>query len=148
MAFRLSIKLKANKNYFQNGPYLDGYVLKIIPDQTSMFLELLKNRIDMMELTPIQYVKQTDNSKFTDSYNKYTYLSDTYTFVGYNLKNDLFTDKRVRQALSYATPKEEIVSGVLLGLGEVANGPYKPGTYWYNSNVRTYPYNLEEAKKL
>jgi len=22
------------------------------------------------------------------------------------------------------------------------------GTYWYNSNVRTYPYNLEEAKKL
>jgi len=32
-----AIKLKANKNYFQNGPYLDGYVLKIIPDQTSMF---------------------------------------------------------------------------------------------------------------
>jgi len=61
-----------------------------------------------MELTPIQYVKQTDNSKFNDNFNKYTYLSDTYAFVGYNLKNEFFKDKRVRYALSYATPKEEI----------------------------------------
>jgi len=98
-----AIKLKANNNYFAKGPYLDGYMLKIIPDSTSMFLELLKSRIDLMELTPIQYVKQTDDSKFSNNYNKYTYLSDTYTFVGYNLKNELFNDKRVRHALSPCT---------------------------------------------
>jgi len=37
-----AIKLKANPSYFGKGPYLDGYVLKIIPDLTSMFMELLK----------------------------------------------------------------------------------------------------------
>ena len=143
-----AIKLKANNNYFAKGPYLDGYMLKIIPDSTSMFLELLKSRIDLMELTPIQYVKQTDDSKFSNNYNKYTYLSDTYTFVGYNLKNELFNDKRVRHALSYATPKEEIIAGVLLGLGQPATGPYKPGTFWYNKEVKKYPFNLDEASKL
>lgn len=143
-----AIKLKANTNYFSKGPYLDGYVLKIIPDATSMFLELLKSRIDVMELTPIQYVKQTDNHRFTNNFNKYTYLSDTYAFVGYNLKNEIFKDKRVRYALSYATPKEEIISGVLLGLGQVATGPYKPGTFWYNSNVRKFPFDLKKSAEL
>lgn len=143
-----AIKLKANPSYFGKGPYLDGYMLKIIPDSTSMFMELLKNRIDLMNLTPIQYVKQTDNSKFTDNFNKYTYLSDTYAFVGYNLKNEFFKDKRVRYALSYATPKEEIISGVLLGLGRVATGPYKPGTFWYNSDVKKYPFDLKKSAEL
>jgi peptide/nickel transport system substrate-binding protein len=143
-----SIELKANYNYFSKAPYLNGYILKIIPDSTSMFMELLKNKIDLMELTPIQFNKQTDSPRFTEHFNKYTYLSDTYTFIGYNLKNEIFKDKKVRYALTYATPKKEIISGILLGLGQEATGPYKPGTFWYNNNVKTFPYDLDKSNKL
>ena len=60
----------------------------------------------------------------------------------------LFQDKRVRQALTYAINKESIIQGVLLGLGVVATGPYKPDSWVYNPHVKRYPYNLEKAKEL
>jgi peptide/nickel transport system substrate-binding protein len=60
----------------------------------------------------------------------------------------LFADKRVRQAIAYGVNKDEIIQGVLLGLGKEATGPYKPGTWVYNSNVKTYPYNPEKAREL
>jgi peptide/nickel transport system substrate-binding protein len=83
-----------------------------------------------------------------ENFNKYKYLAFAYTYLGYNLLNPLFQDRRVRQAISYAINKEEIIEGVLLGLGEAATGPYKPGTWQYNSRVKRYPYDPKKAKKL
>ena len=44
--------------------------------------------------------------------------------------------------------REEIIDGVLLGLGKPATGPYKPGTWAHNPNVRTYSHDPEKAKAL
>ena len=113
----------------------------------TMFLELRAQGIDVSNLSPLQYTRQTDNNLFKNNFNKYSYLAFAYTYLGYNLKNPLFTDKRVRQAISYAINKDEIISGVLLGLGKPATGPYKPGSWAYNSNVKTYEYNPQKARE-
>lgn len=142
------IVLVSNPDYFEGRPYIDGYILRIIPDTATMFLELRANGIDRMGLTPLQFTRQTENNLFRENYRKYRYLSFAYTYMGYNLKNPLFADKRVRQALAHAVNREEIIDGVLLGLGKPANGPYKPGTWAHNPNVRTYPHDPEKAKAL
>ena len=142
------IVLDSNPDYFEGRPYIDGYILRIIPDTATMFLELRANGIDRMGLTPLQYTRQTENNLFRENYRKYRYLSFAYTYMGYNLKNPLFADKRVRQALAHAVNREEIIDGVLLGLGKPATGPYKPGTWAHNPNVRTYPHDPEKARAL
>ena len=142
------IVLVSNPDYFEGRPYIDGYILRIIPDTATMFLELRANGIDRMGLTPLQFTRQTENNLFRENYRKYRYLSFAYTYMGYNLKNPLFADKRVRQALAHAVNREEIIDGVLLGLGKPANGPYKPGTWAHNPSVRTYPHDPEKAKAL
>ncbi len=142
------IVLVSNPDYFEGRPHIDGYILRIIPDTATMFLELRANGIDRMGLTPLQYTRQTENNLFRKNYNKYRYLSFAYTYMGYNLKNPLFTDKRVRQAIAHAVNREEMIDGVLLGLGKSATGPYKPGTWAYNPRVRTYPYDPAKAKAL
>ena len=142
------IVLISNPDYFEGRPYIDGYVMRIIPDTATMFLELRANGIDRMNLTPLQYTRQTENNLFRKNFNKYRYLSFSYTYLGYNLKNPLFRDKRVRQAISYGINKDEIIQGILLGLGKTATGPYKPGTWVYNPNVKTYPYDPAKAKEL
>jgi peptide/nickel transport system substrate-binding protein len=81
-------------------------------------------------------------------FRKYQYLSFGYTYLGYNLKDWKFQDRRVRQAITHAIDKEEIIEGVLLGLGLIATGPYKPDTQWYNPKVKDYPYDVEKARKL
>ena len=142
------IVLISNPDYFEGRPYIDGYIMRIIPDTATMFLELRANGIDRMGLTPLQFTRQTENNLFRGNYNKFRYLSFAYTYLGYNLKSPLFADKRVRQAIAYAVNKEEIVAGVLLGLGKPTTGPYKPGTWAYNPNVRTYSYDPSKAKAL
>jgi peptide/nickel transport system substrate-binding protein len=142
------IVLVSNPDYFEGRPYIDGYILRIIPDTATMFLELRANGIDRMGLTPLQYARQTENNLFRKNYNKYRYLSFAYTYMGYNLKNPLFADKRVRQAIAHAVNRQEIIDGVLLGLGKPATGPYKPGTWAYNSKVRAYPFDPAKARAM
>jgi peptide/nickel transport system substrate-binding protein len=142
------IVLVSNSDYFEGRPYIDGQITRIIPDTATMFLELRAQNLGMMGLTPLQYTRQTENNLFKNNFNKYRYLSFAYTYLGYNLKNPLFTDKRVRQAISYAINKDEIISGVLLGLGKPATGPYKPGSWAYNDKVQNYNYNPQKAREL
>ena len=142
------IVLVSNPDYFEGQPYIDGRMTRIIPDTATMFLELRAQNIGMMGLTPLQYTRQTENNLFKNNFNKYRYLSFAYTFMGYNLKNPLFADKRVRQAISYAINKDEIISGVLLKLGKPASGPYKPGTWAFNDKVKVYNYNPQKALAL
>ncbi len=142
------IVLEANPGYYDGRPYLDRYVMRIIPDPATMFLELKSGGLDWMGLSPIQYSRQTDTRFFKENFKKYKYLSFSYTYLGYNLRSPLFKDKRVRQAISYAIDKEEIIRGVLLGYGVAATGPYKPDAWYYNPHVRRYPYDPERAREL
>lgn len=142
------IVLIANPNYFNGRPYIQRHVIRFIPDSASMFMELKNLGIDMMGLSPIQYLKQTNYEAFNREFRKYQYLSFSYVYLGYNLKHPFFKEKKVRQALTHAIDKREIIEGVLLGQGIEAHGPYKPDMWAYNPNVKKYEYSKEKAIKL
>ena len=142
------IVLVYNPDYFEGRPFLDGRVMRIIPDMATMFLELRARGIDQMGLTPLQYTRQTENQYFRNHFRKYRYLSFSYTYLGFNLQNPMFADRKVRQALACAVNKEELIDGVLLGLGKEASGPFKPGTWQYNADVKRYPYDPKKALEL
>lgn len=142
------ISLKANPDYFDGRPYVDRVVYRVIPDTATIFLELRSGGIDMTGLDALQYKRQTSTKFFERNFKKYRYLSSTYTYVGWNLRDKRFKDVRVRRALSYAIDQDEIIKGVLLGLGQPATGPLKPGTYWYNPKVKRYEYDPAKAKAL
>lgn len=142
------IVLEENPDYYEGRPYISEYNDRIIPDPATMFLELKSGGIDWMGLTPIQYKRQTTGKAFEEKFNKYKYVSFGYTYLGYNLLSPFFQDRRVRQALTYAIDKKSIIEGVLLGLGVVCTGPYKPDSWVYNPNVKKYPYNPDKAREL
>jgi len=142
------IDLMSNHDYFEHRPYINRYIYKIIPDISTMFLELKTRVIDSMGLSPLQYKKLTDTKQFRENYKKYKYPSFGYTYMAYNLNNNLFKDKKVRQAINYAIDKYEIIDGVLLGLGEVCTGPFIPKSWAYNKEVKPFPFNAKKAKEL
>ncbi len=142
------IVLEANHDYWEGRPYIHRILYRIIPDLSTMFLELQGGGLDYMGLTPLQYARQTDTLAFQRRFNKFRYPSFAYTYLGYNLRRPMFADVRVRQALSYAINEQELIDGVLLGLGQPANGPFKPDTWVHNPNVRTYEYNPQKALEL
>jgi len=140
--------LEANADYFEGQPYLRRVVYRIIPDSSTQFLELQSGGLDFMGLTPIQYSTQTDTPAFRRNFNKYRYLSFGYSYLGYNLRKPLFQDVRIRQAIAHAIDKQELIDGVLLGLGRAATGPYKPDTWVYHPDVKSYPFDPAASRAL
>ena len=142
------IVVVANPDYYAGPPYIARIVYRIIPSQATIFLELKARGIDASTLTALQYKRQTDYPAFQKAYNKFRYPANVYTYLGLNHKDPRFADKRVRQAFAYAINKRDLIEGVRLGLAREATGPFKPGTWVYNPNVRTYPYDPARARAL
>jgi peptide/nickel transport system substrate-binding protein len=142
------IVFEANPDYFEGKPYLSRVITRIIPDQATMFLELSSGGIDSMNLTPLQYSRQTETPGFRKSFNKYRYTAFNYTYLGFRLSHPFFAEKKVRQAIAHAIDKKELVAGVLFGLGQEAIGPYKPGTWVYNPHVPKFPFDPAKANAL
>ena len=142
------IVLESNREYFEGRPYIDRYIYRVIPDTSTMYMELKSGSIDLMSLTPVQFARQTTTQDFTSRFNKYRYPSSGYVYMGYNLRHPLFRDKRIRQALTAAINKDELIRGVLFGMGQKALGPIVPGRWAYNPNVRDIAYNPRLAVRL
>ncbi len=140
--------LEANPLYFEGRPCIDRIIYRIIPDPSTMFMELKAGNIDYMGLTPFQYKRQTNSHFFKKNFRKFRYPSYGYTYMGYNLRLPMFQDPRVRRALTYAIDRKMIVDVVLLGLGQVSTGPFPPSLWAYNPHVKPYPYDPSKAREL
>lgn len=135
------ITLDANHEYFEGRPHIARYIYRIIPDNSTMYMELKAGGIDMMGLSPVQYQRQTTSKDFLERFSKYRYPASSYVYLGYNLRHPLFSDKRVRKAMTAAINKDEIIHGALLGMGQRAHGPFKPGTWAHNPTQQDIPYD-------
>ncbi len=140
--------LESNPRYFIHPPRLKRYVYRIIPDQSVQFIELVTGGIDSMDLNPYQFLYRSETEEFRSRIAKYRYLSQSYTFIGYNMKDPILADKRVRQALSYSINEREIIDSVLLGEGEPTTGPFIKGSPYYNDSARAYGYDIMKAAML
>jgi len=144
-----SILLTANPDYFDGPVWITERMTRIIPDPATQFLELSAGHLDSMGLTPTQYSRQFEQNAFLKhNYARYKYLDFVYTYLGFNLKRPPFDDARVRRAIAYAINRQELVDGVLLGLGETLATPYKPGTYWVNRDIKVRPHDAAMARTL
>lgn len=142
------IVLDANDQYFEGRPNIDQFIYRIIPDSSTMFQELLSGGVDMMGLTPLQYLRKSETRRIKENYNKFRYPANAYTYMGYNLNEPLFNTIKVRQALSYAINRKSIIDGVLLGLGKPCTGPFSYVSWAYNPDAKTYDYDPERARRM
>jgi peptide/nickel transport system substrate-binding protein len=66
----------------------------------------------------------------------------------FNLKGEKFKDIRIRQALSLAISRQEIVDILFFGHGKVCTGPFLPDTFAFNNKIKAPKQNIQKAKQL
>ncbi|MDD2717089.1 MAG: peptide-binding protein [Candidatus Wallbacteria bacterium] len=142
------IILKANSDYFTGRPFIDNYICTVIPDPSMAYLGLLRGDIDILRLTPDQYLKHADETEFKTRYNIQRFFSLDYTFLGFNLDNPLFSDRLVRRALTMAVNRQAIIDDVLYGYGKQISGPFPPDYWAYDRGIMPWPYSTSEAVTL
>jgi len=140
------ILLKANPNYFIHKPYIDTITYHYIPDPATNFLMLKTKKLDVGSLSPLQVERQLD-SDFKSHYSIYEKISNGYTYLGFNLKNKKFKNPLIRKAIDLAIDKKELVDILFFGHGKVCNGPFMPGTWAYNKDIKS-SYDPQKAKQI
>ena len=142
------VELSYYDKYFEGRPYISRYINRVIPDEDSIFLELQTKNVDYAGLSPIAYKFKTNTKFFQQNFTKYRLPSFGYTYLGYNLKNDLFFDDRIRVALDYAIDKQEIINIIFFGLAKPITGPFIIDSWSYNKQVQPHPFDPRKAKQL
>jgi len=139
------VRLARNDDYFGGKPFLDAVTFKIMPDIEQQFAQLQSGQLDWMVIEPYQIdaLKGNARVKVNDVKN------NMYFFISLNDAMPPFDDKRVRQALAYATDRQSIIDGVLAGQADPANSPVTPVLdKFHNPSVQSYKFDLKKAAAL
>jgi peptide/nickel transport system substrate-binding protein len=142
-----SIILKADEKSFLYKPgIVKELIFKVVPDYNSRVTQLKDGEIDLMEnVKPDQVndLKALNNIKIASVKGR------EYDYNGWNNSNVLFSSPIVRNALTYAINREEILSEYLGNHGDLAVGPVAPiFRDSYNHDLKPIEYNPEKAKEL
>jgi peptide/nickel transport system substrate-binding protein len=139
-----SIVLEAFDDYFKGRPYLDRVTMRSISDFNAGVLLLETGDVDHLEVPPneVATVKRMGHITLHQT------LALQYGFLGWNQRNPLFQDRRVRQALTHAIDRQEIVDTLLEGNAEVAHASVSPLSWAYNDDVPRFEHDPERARAL
>lgn len=139
------ITLKANPNYWGGKPYLDQIIYQVVPDPSTRLLKLRSGEVDVLaDVLPeqIQVIKQDSSLRLL------TQPGLAVLGVGLPVQHKPFDDKRVRQALNYATDKDTIDKYLFSGLADALRAPMPQVEWGAASSLSPYKYDPNKAKQL
>lgn len=142
------IVLERNDDYWGNKPQIKKIVYRVITEPASALIELKKRKLDLMSLTPLQWVKQTDSERFNEAFRKEKYYQPNFNYIGWNLRRPYFSDKRVRRALTMMVDRKKILENLLYNLGIIVTGTAYVNSPYYDKSIEPIPYDPEGARKL
>jgi peptide/nickel transport system substrate-binding protein len=148
------VHFKRNPNYWnRNGEfgmvYPDKLVIRVIQDQSAAVVAAKNKEIDLMYVVkPADFVKELANA---EQYNmkKADPYEPVFSYIGWNMKSPLFSDKKVRMALAYAVDRKTIIDRIHFGLAVPIQSPvYFEDKKHFKPDLPEIPFDLEKAKQL
>jgi len=144
------VVLERNPNYWfaRRTPHIDRIVFKFITDETAAMEAVKKQEIDDYEPTAEQWMREATESIVTDHFRRMKFNGLFFNYIGWNEKTVFFQDRRVRLAMTYSVPREEILKYRLYDLGSVVSGPFYVNSDAYDRSIEPWPYDLDKARRL
>src|SRR5207244_10965858 len=116
-------------------------------ENTSVGYSMLKSGdLDRNAIQAIDW----DEAKSIKSLTTYSYYPPgaSWDYIGYNVRNDLLRDARIRQAFAYALDRKTAIDRIKLGHARQMNSFLAPASWAYSDNVTKYDFNVAKAKQL
>ncbi|MFH1233088.1 MAG: peptide ABC transporter substrate-binding protein [Patescibacteria group bacterium] len=138
--------LVKNDNYYDRISFINKITFKFFAGFTELISGLNDNLINGMSYLPTQYKSDVAAQA---SFNFFQLRLPQLTAIFFNSKiNPALSDKKVRQALSFALDKNKITTIVDDQGALVIDGPILPESFAYNNNIKKYNYDIATATKL
>jgi peptide/nickel transport system substrate-binding protein len=140
------VVLERNDNYWGGPPKLARVRFAVVPDETTEALELRKGSGDIAinSLTPDTVVTLERNPNIKVEHSGGTRLA----YLGFNLRDPILKDVRVRQAIAYALDRRPMIEYLWRGLAQPARSVLPAQSWAYNGDVPAYEHDPEQAKQI
>jgi peptide/nickel transport system substrate-binding protein len=142
-----SITLTKNEAYWGGAPYLDTIVYTIIPDSNTFMVQLKTGEIDLAGSAGNLSAQQVDEALGIDGLTVYEHSGQSWSHLDLKIIGHLRQTK-VRQALDFATPTDQIINQLLKGRATPSIADQAPGTWAYDETVTPRPFDLDQAAQL
>ncbi len=146
------IRLARNPAYFKPGlPYVDGLVMRIIPDLSVQVLALENGEVDFLwELSGPQQGRIKNDQRFRTARTGFNPGgSNCIMTMSFNLERPILKEPRVREAIAYALDRQAFLAQILFGDGKVATAPISSEIPWAHAAGLNLPKpDRPEAEKL
>jgi peptide/nickel transport system substrate-binding protein len=142
------LTLQRFDDYWGGKPFLDRVVLPAIPDAVAALTAFRTGDWDVIwQISPKDAVTLEGDPKFQLVVPK---ISSANVFWEPDTTSPPFDKREVRQAFSYAIPRQEIVDGAYFGFGTPSwTNNFVAEDHWaFNPNLIRYDYDLDKAKEL
>ncbi|MFK7695230.1 ABC transporter substrate-binding protein [Paenibacillus sp. HJGM_3] len=132
--------------YFDGKSYLDSVTYRIAKDTNAANLALQNGEMQMKFIDPQDFKKFNDTGKF----NLISFNEGRLAYMAYNMNIDVMKKKEVRQAISYAINRDELITASYTStdFAEPASSVLTPDTLYHTKDVNTYKYDANKAKEL
>ena len=141
-----TIRLKANDDYWGEGPHVDEVVFEAVSQNSTRAQSLTSGETHIVDGLGVQPAKLVDNSD-SASLERTEGMNIGYMVMNMSRKEP-FRKTKVRQAINYAIDTKSIVDNIYEGMAAQASHPLPPGVMGYNESLDPYPYDKEKAKSL
>jgi peptide/nickel transport system substrate-binding protein len=140
------IRLKARAAHAYATPQVPQVVFKIVREDNTRFLKFIKGELDLIQqdLPPAKISEIEKRGGFQVF--KYPGLSMTYILV--NLQDPLLKSREVREAISSALHREEIIRFKLESLAQPATSILSPANPFHDVALAPPKFDLDHAKSV
>ena len=139
------VLLARNDDYWGEKAKIKKIEFRSIPDPATRSLEVQKGSVDFIADAPygdLDLLRQKGLNVFIAQ------TARVYQLNFGSLKNTVFTDQRIRSALSHAINRKEIVKYILFNMGKPAAGAYEDRIAFANPKIKPHAYDPEKARDL
>lgn len=140
------VELAAFDDYFDGQPRNRGVMVRVIPDDIMRGLELRKGSVDLIvnDLSPDIIAELRDEGRMQIVESPGT----DYSYVGFNMRDPVLSDRRVRHAIALAIDRGAIVEYLRRGLATPAVGIVPPASWAFRRDAVALPFDPERARAL
>jgi peptide/nickel transport system substrate-binding protein len=140
------VVLERNDQYWGEKAKLASVRFAVVPDATTRALELRKGSADatINALTPDTVLALQRDPSLAVERAPGTVLA----YLGFNLRDSILKDARVRQAIAYALDRQPMIAYLWRGEAQMASSILPSQSWAYNGNVPRYDHDPAKAEQL
>jgi peptide/nickel transport system substrate-binding protein len=141
------VVIERNEDYWGDKAKLARVRFAIVPDATTQALELRKGSGDVIingSFPPDSVLTLKRESSLAVESAPGTRLA----YLGFNLRDPILKDARIRQAIAYALDRQPMIDYLWRGEAQPARSVLPPQSWAYNGNVPAYSHDPDKARAL